>query len=68
VNGDGIPREAQTRVTTARHSSLVCLLVLAACGKEAAPAAPKTSGRFVAPAANTLPAEPPPKLAYADVT
>ena len=30
--------------------------------------AKKTSGVFVAPAANTLPVEPPPKLAYVDVT
>ena len=49
-------------------ASAVCLFVLAACGEEAPAQAPKRSGTFVAPAANTFPVEPPPKLAYVDVT
>jgi hypothetical protein len=42
-------------------------LLLAACGKEEPAPTPKTSGAFVAPKANTLPVEPPPKLRFVDV-
>jgi hypothetical protein len=41
---------------------------LAACKKEEPPPPPKVSGAFVPAPANTAPVEPPPKLAYVDVT
>ncbi len=43
-------------------------LVLAACKKEEPVVAPRVSGPFVKPPANTLPVEAPPKLKYVDVT
>ena len=47
---------------------LAVLVLLSGCKDDPPPPAPKVSGAFVAPPANTLPVEPPPKLRYVDVT
>ncbi len=44
------------------------MVLLSACKKDEPAPAPKVSGTFVAAPANTAPVEPPPKLAYVDVT
>jgi hypothetical protein len=49
-------------------AALVALGALTGCGDDPPPPVAKTSGAFVAPPANTLPVEAPPKLSYVDVT
>jgi enediyne biosynthesis protein E4 len=67
VSGPG--RSGVPRSSPCRAAVLVPLaFALAGCGKEKVKELPKTSGEFTKAPANTLKAEPPPKLRYVDVT